>query len=67
VTATRCSRERPAGRRDPVGVVQLADDGDRGRTIFIEAWSAVAAGAGSAQLPAYRFQAPCDRLAGFLP
>jgi beta-glucosidase/6-phospho-beta-glucosidase/beta-galactosidase len=59
---------RGAGRRDPVGVLQLAADGSRRSTIFTEAWSAVVAGAPAAELPAYRFQAPCDRqLAGYLP
>ncbi|MEE6296345.1 glycosyltransferase [Georgenia wangjunii] len=56
------------GRADPVGIVDLADDGTRTRTIFTEAWEAVAAGAGSADLPAYRFQPPCDgQLAGIGP
>jgi hypothetical protein len=55
---------RPAGRADPVGVVGL----DRGRTVFTDAWEAAAGGAPSSQLPAYRFQPPCDRqLAGLLP
>jgi hypothetical protein len=55
---------RPAGRADPVGVVGM----DRARTVFTDAWEAVATGTPSSRLPAYRFQAPCDRqLAGFLP
>jgi len=55
---------RPAGRADPVGVVGL----DRGRTVFTDAWEAAATGTPSSELPAYRFQPPCDRqLAGFLP
>ena len=58
---------RGAGRRDPVGVLQLAADGSRRSTIFTEAWSAVVAGTPAAQLPAYRLQAPCDRSAGRLP
>jgi glycosyltransferase involved in cell wall biosynthesis len=59
---------RAAGRADPVGVVNLGPDGARERTCFTEAWEAVAAGATSADLPAYRFQPPCDeQLAGWLP
>ncbi len=55
---------RPAGRTDPVGVVGL----DRARTVFTDVWEAAAAGTPSGQLPAYRFQPPCDRqLAGLLP
>lgn len=55
---------RPAGRPDPVGVVGL----DRSRTLFTDVWEAAAAGTTSGQLPAYRFQPPCDRqLAGLLP
>ncbi|WP_127571199.1 glycosyltransferase [Georgenia faecalis] len=56
------------GRADPVGVVDLADDGTRTRTIFTEAWEAVASGATAADLPAYRFQSPCDeQLVGIAP
>ena len=58
---------RPAGRIDPVGVVS-ATDGGRQDTLFTTAWRAAAAGAGSRDLPAYRFQSPAaDLLAGFLP
>ncbi len=59
---------RPAGRIDPVGVVSLAPDRRRVRTSFTRAWEAVAAGATSVDLPAYRLQSPCDeQLAGYLP
>jgi len=59
---------RPGRRRDPVGVVSLAEDNSRQRTSFTAAWEAAAAGARAADLPAYRFQPPCDaQLAGFLP
>jgi beta-glucosidase/6-phospho-beta-glucosidase/beta-galactosidase len=55
---------RPAGRADPVGVVGL----DRSRTVFTDVWEAAARGVPCSQLPAYRFQPPCDRqLAGLLP
>ncbi len=51
---------RPAGRVDPVGVVSL--DADRGRreTVFTRVWEAAASGTPVAELPAYRFQPPCD-------
>ncbi|MFH5824179.1 family 1 glycosylhydrolase [Georgenia sp. AZ-5] len=56
------------GRADPVGVVDLLDDGARERTVFTDAWEAAVAGAPVTDLPAYRFQAPCDaELAGLLP
>jgi hypothetical protein len=59
---------RPARRVDPVGVVSLGDDGQRQNTVFTEAWEAALAGVATAELPAYRFQAPCDsQLAGLLP
>jgi len=59
---------RPAGRVDPVGVLTLGPGGARVRTSFTDAWEAVAAGATSIDLPAYRLQSPCDeQLAGFLP
>jgi len=55
---------RPAGRSDPVGVVGL----DRARTVFTDVWEAAASGTPVSELPAYRFQPPCDgQLAGFLP
>lgn len=42
------------------------DRGDSGHTVFSAAWRAVAAGACAADLPAYRWQPPCDtQLAGF--
>ncbi|MDP9496851.1 MAG: beta-galactosidase [Actinomycetota bacterium] len=51
---------RPAGRADPVGVVSLAPDGSRRSTTFTPIWAAAAAGAPASDLPAYRFQPPCD-------
>lgn len=58
---------RPGGRPDPVGVLGLGPDGERVRTCFTTAWEAAVAGAGPEDLPAYRFQPPCDReLAGFV-
>ena len=54
----------PAGRAAPVGVVGL---GSR-TTVFTDVWAAAAAGAPVADLPAYRFQPPCDeQLRGLLP
>ena len=59
---------RCAGRPDPVGVLSLEPDGSRRRTTFTTAWEAAAAGLPVAELPAVRFQPPCDvQLAGFLP
>ncbi len=59
---------RPAGRTDPVGVVSLDADDTRRRTSFTEVWEAAARGARASELPAYRFQSPCDeQLRGFLP
>lgn len=59
---------RPAGRTDPVGVVSLTPHMDRKHTSFTAAWELAVAGAPSGQLPAYRFQPPCDaQLAGHLP
>ncbi|GER23074.1 hypothetical protein NCCP1664_15700 [Zafaria cholistanensis] len=59
---------RAGGRVDPVGVYSLGAEGQRLRTSFTDAWEAVAAGKSVAELPAYRFQAPCDRqLRGFVP
>ena len=59
---------RTAGRVDPVGVLSI--DGDtksRERTGFTEAWEKVVLGSGAEDLPAYRFQPPCDtQLAGVL-
>jgi glycosyltransferase involved in cell wall biosynthesis len=58
---------RCAGRVDPVGVVALEPDGQRRRTTFTDAWEAAAAGLSVAELPAVRFQPPCDvELAGYL-
>jgi beta-glucosidase/6-phospho-beta-glucosidase/beta-galactosidase/glycosyltransferase involved in cell wall biosynthesis len=57
---------RAAGRPDPVGVVGYDQAAGRVRTVFAEAWEAVAGGADSASLPAYRFQTPCsEQLAGY--
>ena len=59
---------RCAGRADPVGVLELVPSGDRRRTVFTAAWEQAAAGLPAADLPAYRFQSPCDaQLAGLLP
>ena len=59
---------RPAGRADPVGVVNLRPDGERARTVFTDVWEAAAAGRPLAELPAYRFQPPCDeQLRGLMP
>jgi hypothetical protein len=59
---------RPARRIDPVGVVSLAPDNTRVRTLFTDVWEAAAAGRPSADLPAYRFQPPCDeQLGGLMP
>jgi glycosyltransferase involved in cell wall biosynthesis len=59
---------RCAGRPDPVGVHTLELDGTRTRTSFTDAWEAAAAGLPVADLPAVRFQPPCDaQLAGLLP
>ncbi len=51
---------RPAGRRDPVGIVSLGSGGERRATVLTQAWTAVAAGAVAADLPAYRLQPPCS-------
>jgi beta-glucosidase/6-phospho-beta-glucosidase/beta-galactosidase len=54
---------RTAGRVDPVGVLSIdPDTKSRERTGFTEAWEKVALGAGAEDLPAYRFQPPCDAL-----
>ena len=59
---------RPAGRLDPVGVWSIDPDGARRDTSMTRAWTAVAAGAPAAALPAYRLQSPAaERLAGYLP
>lgn len=59
---------RPAGRVDPVGVVTLGAEMVRERTVFTSAWEAAAGGAPVSELPAYRFQSPCDaQLAGLMP
>ncbi|MFI6513884.1 family 1 glycosylhydrolase [Streptosporangium sp. NPDC050855] len=58
----------PSRRADPVGVVGHGLDGSREESVFTRAWRAAAAGAPVRELPAYRFQAPCEeQLAGFLP
>jgi beta-glucosidase/6-phospho-beta-glucosidase/beta-galactosidase/glycosyltransferase involved in cell wall biosynthesis len=57
---------RGVGRPDPVGVISLGFEGARVRTHFTDVWEAAVAGLPTTQLPAYRFQPPCDRqLAGF--
>jgi len=54
---------RTAGRVDPVGVYSIDPVTlSRQRTSFTDVWAQVAAGASSANLPAYRFQPPCDAL-----
>ena len=59
---------RCAGRIDPVGVHALQPDGTRIRTSFTDAWEAAAHGLPVADLPAVRFQPPCDaQLAGVVP
>jgi glycosyltransferase involved in cell wall biosynthesis/beta-glucosidase/6-phospho-beta-glucosidase/beta-galactosidase len=59
---------RCAGRTDPVGVHSLGLDGRRHRTSFTDAWEAAAAGQPVDDLPAIRFQPPCDaQLVGLLP
>jgi glycosyltransferase involved in cell wall biosynthesis len=59
---------RCAGRPDPVGVHTLELDGTRSRTSFTDAWEAAARGLPVDDLPAVRFQPPCDaQLAGLLP
>ena len=52
----------PAGRRDPVGVYDLAASGRCIRTEFTEAWERAALGAPREELPAYRLQSPNDEL-----
>jgi len=59
---------RAGGRVDPVGVLGVGAGGRRGATSFTAVWLAAAAGVPAADLPAYRFQPPCDeQLAGLLP
>jgi glycosyltransferase involved in cell wall biosynthesis len=59
---------RCAGRADPVGVLSLEQDGGRRRTGFTRAWERAATGTAVAELPAVRFQPPCDvQLSGLLP
>jgi beta-glucosidase/6-phospho-beta-glucosidase/beta-galactosidase len=54
---------RTAGRVDPVGVLSVnGDTKSRERTEFTEAWEKLVAGSGTEDLPAYRFQPPCDAL-----
>jgi beta-glucosidase/6-phospho-beta-glucosidase/beta-galactosidase/glycosyltransferase involved in cell wall biosynthesis len=59
---------RCAGRADPVGVLSLRADGARERTELTRVWAQAAGGADLEELPAYRFQSPCDeQLSGLLP
>lgn len=59
---------RCRGRFDPVGVLNLAEDGSRTESSFSAAWRAAATGAPVGDLPAYRWQTPnAASLAGFLP
>jgi len=59
---------RPAGRVDPVGVVTVGPDLEREQTLFTRVWLAAASGIPSRDLPAYRWQSPCDsQLAGLAP
>lgn len=56
------------GHVDPVGVYWLDDRLTRRASVMSEAYAAVAGGAASHELPAYRFQPPLDRwLKGLLP
>ena len=56
---------RPAGRADPVGVLSLAPGGSREHTDFSRVWTDAARGLPVADIPAVRFQPPCDaQLAG---
>jgi beta-glucosidase/6-phospho-beta-glucosidase/beta-galactosidase len=58
----------PAGHVDPVGVVSLGRGMERTRTLFTQVWEDAASGVRAEDLPAYRFQPPCDELlAGFMP
>jgi glycosyltransferase involved in cell wall biosynthesis len=58
---------RCAGRADPVGVLSLGADGAREATHFTRVWAQAAAGAAVQELPAPRFQPPCDdQLSGLL-
>ena len=59
---------RCAGAVDPVGVLAVEPDGRRRRTEMTQAWERAAAGLAVQDLPAVRFQSPCDtELAGLLP
>jgi beta-glucosidase/6-phospho-beta-glucosidase/beta-galactosidase len=59
---------RCAGRADPVGVLSLGADGGRETTEFTRVWGRAAAGAPVEELPALRFQPPCDDLlSGLMP
>jgi glycosyltransferase involved in cell wall biosynthesis len=59
---------RCAGRTDPVGVLSLGPDGGREPSEFTRVWARAAAGAPVEELPAFRFQPPCDdQLSGLLP
>jgi glycosyltransferase involved in cell wall biosynthesis len=59
---------RCAGAVDPVGVLAVAPDGTRRRTVMTDAWEQAAGGLPAGDLPAWRFQSPCDaELAGYRP
>jgi beta-glucosidase/6-phospho-beta-glucosidase/beta-galactosidase len=59
---------RCEGNIDPVGVLSLDHRLDRRRSTLTTSFTAAAAGAPAASLPAYRFQAPVDRwLRGYGP
>jgi beta-glucosidase/6-phospho-beta-glucosidase/beta-galactosidase len=58
---------RPAGRRDPVGVLDLGAGGGRVETTFTDVWTAAARGVPTSALPAYRFQPPsAEQVQGLL-
>jgi len=59
---------RCAGAVDPVGVLAVEPDGRRRRTLMTDVWERAASGLPVDDLPAVRFQSPCDtELAGLLP
>lgn len=54
---------RTGGRVDPVGVLSIDPASrQRQRTAFTDAWEKAVLGASAEDLPAYRFQPPCDEL-----
>ncbi|MFL6153259.1 MAG: family 1 glycosylhydrolase [Ornithinibacter sp.] len=53
---------RPGGRADPVGVNALTATGGRSRTCFTGVWESAVRGEPVSELPAYRFQTPCQEL-----